>query len=700
MITINRLKLVVFGTKLGEDNPQKFGFDMQFKKGLNIVAGNNTSGKTTVMRCIYYAFGMEMIISGKVGYKAMDRALLESFSIDKDIYKVNQSYIYLMISNDAGDIFTLRRDIYSYKVDTNKIYCWNKSIHDVLNDQAEPLKLFLQSQGDNTKQYGFYKWLATFAGMDTELVTSSKDSSKTMPLYLQTIFSVNVIEQTKGWANFFNNILNFGILFPKQKIIEYTLKAKIDNTEDNLRVLANNIRAISLEWDSNVSTLKSIAIMNGFKIDGIDGIDGTIKTDNNQLAKYNIVNIKNNNLELCDIIAQKQERQKKLLENIEAMKKNAPSDNQRKRLSELYADYQSKKEKYQDCIVKITANKKELYDQQKEEEAVSLELAENKSFMKVGNIVNSNMITMCPTCHQALDNIHGIENFKVGPDNIANNVKQLTDKEKLLSAQIEILQRTIHEREIFQLYLLKAKNDAKEAYESFRIECGSSDVDFSQTRELIEIQIGMQNLKTFQEQVEILINRLEKLGPAYAQLKAEQERLKISKKQIQTPIGPLLSQFRTYLHEFGYTSNNPFAITLSESGTSNKYMPCIYKEEFNIEEDMHTVSSASDLIRSIWAYYLALLKVSKRNLGFLLIDEPEQQAVKMTSLNAFMKACAQQKDKQLIIACSTQYHITKRSEEYSNKENVNLNEILEGLEDGTDYTLYKIDTSDRCIRKM
>lgn len=697
MMTINRLKLVVCGTKLGEDNSQEFGFDMQFKKGLNIVAGLNTSGKTTVMRCLYYALGMEMIISGKRGFKAMDRALFESFSVDKEIYNVNQSYIYLMISNDEEEIYTLRRDIYPFGVNTNKIYCWNKSIQDVLNDEAEPLKLFLQSQGDNTTQYGFYKWLATFAGMDTELVTSSKDSSKTMPLYLQTIFSVNVIEQTKGWANFFNNILNFGILFPKQKIIEYTLKAKIDNTVDALKLLANKIREISLAWERDVSSLNSIAIMNGYRI---EGIDCSIKNGFNKLAKYNIVDIKNSNLELRDIIAQKQKRQEELLANIEFVKINASSNDQRNRLSELYADYQSKTEKYQNYIVKISANKKDLYDQQKEVQAVSLELEENKSFMKVENIVNSNMITMCPTCHQALDNIHGIENFKVSPDNIKNNVKQLTDKEKLLSAQIEILQRTIHEREIFQLYLLKAKNDAKEAYESFRTECGSSEVDFSEIRELITTKIDIKNLKTFQGQVDIIIKRLEKLSPTYDDLKTEQTKLKSSKTQIQTPVGPLLSQFRTYLKQFEYTSNNPCAITLNESGNSNKYMPCIYKEDLNIEEDMHTVSSASDLIRSIWAYYLAILKMSKRHLGFLLIDEPEQQAVKMTSLNAFMKACAQQKDKQLIIACSTQYHITKRSEEHDNKENVNLNEILEGLEEGRDYTLYQIDAGDKCIKKM
>lgn len=42
----------------------------------------------------------------------------------------------------------------------------------------------------------------------------------------------------------------------------------------------------------------------------------------------------------------------------------------------------------------------------------------------------------------------------------------------------------------------------------------------------------------------------------------------------------------------------------------------------NNEEEIRADSSASDFIRSIWAYYLTLLTESKRHPGFLVMDEP------------------------------------------------------------------------------
>ena len=58
MINIHSIKGIV----LDKEN-RKFGFHFSFQSGLNILSGDNSSGKSTVLACIYYCLGMEQLAS-------------------------------------------------------------------------------------------------------------------------------------------------------------------------------------------------------------------------------------------------------------------------------------------------------------------------------------------------------------------------------------------------------------------------------------------------------------------------------------------------------------------------------------------------------------------------------------------------------------------------------------------------------------
>jgi hypothetical protein len=82
------------------------------------------------------------------------------------------------------------------------------------------------------------------------------------------------------------------------------------------------------------------------------------------------------------------------------------------------------------------------------------------------------------------------------------------------------------------------------------------------------------------------------------------------------------------------------------------YLPI--HEGFNLTFDL----SASDLIRTIWAYMNGLREVatqfSTHHLGLLVLDEPKQQSAAAESLAAFLKRTSQSKaaNHQVIIATS------------------------------------------------
>jgi hypothetical protein len=120
MITINRLRVEIITTDTGSEKI-KYGFDFPFFKGLNIIAGQNSRGKTTINSCIYYALGMEELL-GAQNEKALDKSLKENFTTingeDHLNHSVLISKVLLEISNSI-ETKTIVRYIKSDTEDNN-----------------------------------------------------------------------------------------------------------------------------------------------------------------------------------------------------------------------------------------------------------------------------------------------------------------------------------------------------------------------------------------------------------------------------------------------------------------------------------------------------------------------------------------------------------------------------------------------------
>ena len=101
--------------------------------------------------------------------------------------------------------------------------------------------------------------------------------------------------------------------------------------------------------------------------------------------------------------------------------------------------------------------------------------------------------------------------------------------------------------------------------------------------------------------------------------------------------------------------------------------------------DLQTSISASDMIRTIWAYLQGMLELSRQvktnHPGLIVFDEPRQQSTKNISFEAFLKRAshAKQFDQQVIL--------------FTSEDRVRLRDSLEG----TDHTFTEIEG--RLIKK-
>lgn len=110
----------------------------------------------------------------------------------------------------------------------------------------------------------------------------------------------------------------------------------------------------------------------------------------------------------------------------------------------------------------------------------------------------------------------------------------------------------------------------------------------------------------------------------------------------------------------------------TDDKSSQQLFPVV-DEGGNIEPII-SASSASDFIRALWAYYLSLLVKGTRHPGFLIMDEPAQQAVKEEDFKTMLDF-ASNCQRQVILFCSThtiteEYLLAKQKAEVEGKEQI------------------------------
>jgi len=114
-------------------------------------------------------------------------------------------------------------------------------------------------------------------------------------------------------------------------------------------------------------------------------------------------------------------------------------------------------------------------------------------------------------------------------------------------------------------------------------------------------------------------------------------------------------QFRANAGSFGYESARIEDIEISR----DSLVPCLAQLELReIRSDIKSDSSASDFVRLIWSYLLALHQTSVsptmqgNHPGILLLDEPGQHSMAVDSQHALLKQLASESKLQSIVAAS------------------------------------------------
>lgn len=694
MIYIKSINAIVFDGK-----KRKFGFKYSFQMGLNIISGDNSSGKSTVLSCIYYCLGMEQLASyGNTD--GLKECLKNSFIYDGQNIQVEESYAELHLENNKGEIASIKRFIKSEYGESQQ------ALLVTMND-GDPEEKFIHGRGDTDHERGFYRWLSDFSGISIPVFQDENGTHKI--LYLQQIFASSFVEQTKGWSDFFAQVPVFSTKKAKQKIVEFTLGLKGLVEEFELDKLKENEKIEKGLWENSVDNFKALIAFNNlstpnlsesFKSDltpkKIDGL--TMQTKVESGLFYNIE----------DTIRYLESRLLGLKEKNRIAEVDKTSNPLMEKQKEVRAQLKFLNEEFSiiqrqkiDEEIKIQKYESTLGQLKREIEALAgLQQLNQLKSLHVGAVEN------CPVCNSSLLTNPDLKLHNINLVNETGSLSFFKSEKSLyesyLKSSVNLLERIDKTLSYYQEQIASLKYSLtlidEELISDVRIPSKASiNEEMTVNFELGKMVKFLSHFLKFKEHLKDLSKNLTKI-------RKRKEDLNTHKKEDEELITAFDNRFGWYLAAFGYSKELLSRIYIPKDDL-NKLFPVVSTPSFGAQP-IRLMSSASDFIRAQWAFYIALLRNAQHHLGILVLDEPGQHAMATKDLKVLIKETAKIKKRQIIIAISKEDKIKDvnagNSKTIVEKE-IDLISMLKetDLQAEIDYKLNMIegnDRNDKCIQ--
>lgn len=654
-LKINRLKII------SRTNEGNFGVDIPFTDGLNIIRADNTLGKSTCVQSIVYALGLEGTL-GPSRKNPLKSALTSKLKKADGRYAlVTESRVCLEISNSKGEIITVSR---SGIEDKNRVISvYSKKIDSIVfSSDTSFTDYFVRDPGAAVRERGFHNFLENYLGIEDPQVI--KYDGSTCPLYLESIFSVNYVEQTRGWGGILNILPTYlGIKDLANRVLEYNLDLDIQENNKRRQQLLAKKDDLESTWTVTVEKLISTARQIYAFVDPTVNDDiSKQKTINNSTDLY-VLDSESRKADLSDQLA----KLKIELKTLKSAFTSASEVESKTLTQELELNLLMKKLSEEESAISIILSDIDVSEDyarsiDKRIQAVKEGLRKYRDIKKIHDYGSTEEFKFlhgrCPTCNQPIEDSllpHMHNQSALGiDDNIKYLEKQLSVFESLRAGEEK---KALSKRTL----LLQAQDKVNATRAEIRsLKESLIDVQGAPSRAQLRKEILLEEkIEAIERTLTLELEIKEKLSAT----KLEWSRVvgSISKlpwdgfsRNDYIKLGELSEQFKKNLSDFEYKSTPIEDFEISK----RTYKPSID------DVDLGSEASASDNIRVIWAYLYSLLTLdnyleglSTNHLGLLILDEPRQQETKEVNFKTFIERASETRNmkRQVIIATSEKH---------------------------------------------
>jgi hypothetical protein len=648
MLRIKAIKIEV------NTNHGLYGNEIQFDNGLNIVRGDNSSGKSSLFQSIIYALGFEELLGAK-NEKTMQSVLKDQVEFPKDTFhQVIQSFVYLEIENET--IITVRRGVTTANRKSQLVDVYEGPLLTGTDKALSSKPMYIHDKGGASDDvYGFHLYLADFLGWSLpETVNKDGDLAK---LYLQQIAPAFIIEQKSGWSDFFASMPYYAMRNTESRVVEFLLALNVFENEKRKRATNLDKQNLTIKWNSLFSQFLQLTRRTGGEFRGLENVPRIINTTG---EVFIAIQEDEKQLNLVDY----NEKLKELYNELNKLQISSVGTNINQNeieLRNLNDKLNQLTLNYELLSPEINFDLEKLKQYSKQLEAVQEDLRKNKGALKVKNLgfelPAETASNICPTCHQEIpDSLLPIE-IDQPTMRLEDNISYIEAQHKMIEVYTEGQKKKIQEK---QQKLIDYENQIAITRQSIR-NIKQELIQDERLPSILEIENRLNLRKRIEfftraiEDFNHLIERLKDLSKEYETILENESTL--PKDFFSTldreKLNYLQSYFISLIRKLNYQSKPFEAIKIS----MENYLPVAQKISgenlyYNIKFD----SSASDFIRCIWAYFTGLMQTSiqfKTNHPMLLmLDEPKQQDMSIENFRTFLQELSKFKDQQVIVFAS------------------------------------------------
>jgi hypothetical protein len=658
-LSINRVTY-----RITTSTQDKFGADVRFRKGLNIVYGPNSLGKTSIVTGIIYCLGAEKSLGI---FKSNQNPFKPEFYDTIDGKTIKESYVLVEIFN-GEKTYTIARSIINK---TNVAGVKECSIDDF--DTVSNVNYLIASGEGTAGEGGLQKFLFDFMGIQTtEVPTYDGKSSK---IYIENLAPLFFVEQRAGWSQIqARQVTRYGIRDVKKVVFEFLLGLDRFSThliEIRKRELTEELR--KEEASLNIKEEELIVSINGQADGEVLLVD---RTDTGRTSVFDALSFLNEKyeIEVSNIDA---------LGNTESQIVNV-GKSQRESLN--MAEHQLRK-----AVDKTNKLVTEIRGYENYIERIQINKYKNRQLKKIEGLKLSINLNSCPVCEASLEPAHEgdchlchseLKRRISTPD---QNLNFLEDEEKSFKEVLSVKKLELRKvKEVVSNLKSRVKQREEEIDHHTRTYMGNN---------LAGIRSKIMELDNLKEE----IKKYRWVSRKWSELDVQRHRIKdisierdridmdlsliASSKRDRKILNTMLKHFKSNVKEMSLFKGKEHIIEGIRIDESDNYTP--YLENF----DIYNIVSSSDNVRIMLSYYLSILQTSlefftdstMRFPNLLILDEPKQQNLDNQSLKMFIALIEALDSKKFQVILTTYSHVSKEKnlfEKYICHEMVNDTDFL------------------------
>jgi hypothetical protein len=614
-----------------------FGTDLAFPDGLVVLQADNTSGKSTCLMAILYALGLEGML-GPSHQPPLPPVMLTEISTDEGLQKVVESFVRVEIEGADGNRVTVQRQATGLLTARQRISVVDGAALSEPGAASQSSRdYFVRTLRSARSELGFHTFLADFIGL--RLPTVTKFDGEPTRLYLECIFPFFFVDQLSGWRDLKARMPTY-LQIPEmsKRAAEYIMALVILLLSLKREQLREQEEALKRRWENTVKDAKNRMPRIGLVLRGIPDTPpdtwppdsppaALVSRDGEWIPLEDYRTELNNRLGqlVLDEIPRAQEVSADALARLQQL--NEQLDAQERKFEEQSREMSVVREQL-DAIDERLAALREDYRQYEDEKRLRDRGGQGRLKTASG---------VCPACGQPIKDVLLPQTSPINAMSLEENIAFLRDQIATFREMREDAKRVLDAKEqviiATRRRIEELRDMVKAQKETLRSEGQMPSV--SAIRERLQIESRLAGVEDARHTLAALQAELALMTEQWRSL---QEQLSALGAQGLTPadrekIKRLEDSFLSQLREYGFSSYPLDRVNIDPE----TYRPS--HEGFDLG-----ITSASDAIRVVWAYLLALMELARdkptNHIGLLVFDEPKQQMVADISFEALMKRAA------------------------------------------------------------